>query len=126
MGCWCWVHCRSVLVRMAKEGHHDDHHPRGLPYPLGGRRKERKRMLKNQDGEKTTPNKAAKAAIVEALARILDTVPEGILEDTGCYPEWRATAREEEAFYKQLRKRCNGVLSYLGMGVYYPEPEESQ
>ena len=82
-------------------------------------------MLKNQDGEKTTPNKAAKAAIVEAIGRIMDTVPEGILEDDAFKPEWCATKREEKEFYEQLRKRCNGVLNYLGQGWHYPKPEES-
>jgi hypothetical protein len=83
-------------------------------------------MLIDKDGLMTTPNKAAKAAIVEALARILDTVPEGILEDDSFEPQWCATAREEKAFYELLRKRCNGVLAYLGTGVYYPGPDESQ
>ena len=91
-------------------------------------------MLKDKNGNKVTPNQAAKNAIIEGIKRVIDTCPEGILsDDEYCAfgPKWCATDREAKQVFAQMRKRANSVFKYLGVTdpldyIYHDDDDDDE
>ncbi len=66
------------------------------------------------DGQKLTPNQAAKAVIIDRLKQCAEYGLEFLVDDP-CYDkDSPMTEREEQAVIEQLYKRVDGLLKYLG------------